>query len=207
MRNKKDKFIYQYNKKIKISKINIWWLRYFMPSYYLDSYKQVPLKLLKSMGIKCIICDLDNTIASIFDLLPNRDAIEFVKKTKANNMNFILVSNNGKERVNRFASKLDIEAYPLAKKPLLGSVKKIIKKHQYKKNEMIIIGDQLFTDIFLANRLKIKCILVLPLINKDRQFWIQKILNKNIYKMLGRANLLLNPSIIKMYNQEKWSKF
>lgn len=166
-------------------------LNYFKPSIYLESFKKINLKLLKNSGIKLVMCDMDNTLLGWNERFPNQDVINFVKNVYANNMEFVLFSNNIKNRVERFAKKAGIKSYLWnCKKPLLGKMRLVKKIFPYKENEIILIGDNIITDVFVANRSHIKSILVSPLSKNNKKNWIEKFLEKFIIRRLEQKNIL-----------------
>lgn len=52
-------------------------------------------------------------------------------------------------------------------KPSTRGLRKIKQNYNFKKNEMVMIGDQIVTDIIAGKRFRIKTILVDPLGNAD----------------------------------------
>jgi HAD superfamily phosphatase (TIGR01668 family) len=143
-------------------------MNFFKPSLYVRSFKDVNLYSLKAQGIKVFICDLDNTLVPHYKKLPNKDVLEFVKEVKSYDMKIIVVSNNAKNRVKLFCDKAGIdEYYGAAKKPLKGSLVKIMENHKVKSSEVVIMGDQIVMDILVANRIKAESILVQPLVSSD----------------------------------------
>ncbi|AHI53914.1 putative phosphatase HAD-superfamily/subfamily IIIa protein [Spiroplasma sabaudiense Ar-1343] len=166
-------------------------LNYFKPSIYLRSFKKVNLASLKNSGIKVILCDLDNTLIGWNQRVPNADIMNFIKSVKDNGFEFVLFSNNVRSRVQNFAKKAGIENYFWdCKKPLLGKMKVLKKILPFENNEMILIGDQLVTDILVANRAHIKSILVSPIskINDDSK--LVRFFEKFLYKRLSQKNIL-----------------
>ena len=80
-----------------------------------------------------------------------------------------------------------------ARKPLKNKTKKFIKLNKINTEQCIIIGDQVLTDIVLANRLKIKSILCENLVEKDQLCTkINKFFDKNIRKKLIKKGELIN---------------
>ncbi len=72
-----------------------------------------------------------------------------------------LFSNNpSKNRINLIAEQLNLEFTSSGRKPCKKKLKKIIDKIPYSSNEIAIIGDRVFTDILVGNRLKMYTILV-----------------------------------------------
>lgn len=166
--------------------------QYFKPSLYLPKYKDIDLLALKSQDIKLIICDLDNTLVPHFKILPTRENIKWIQNIKELDMKFVLLSNNKKKRVKKFAQKAGVdEYYGAAKKPLKKTFMKILNKHKIQPKNMVIIGDQIVTDIWLANRVKCNSILIQPLISSNNGFnGFNKILEKFIYSKIERQDIV-----------------
>ena len=72
-----------------------------------------------------------------------------------------LFSNNpSKNRIKLIADELDLEFKYSGGKPSKRKLKKIIDKIPYPSNKIAIIGDRVFTDILVGNRLGMYTILV-----------------------------------------------
>jgi HAD superfamily phosphatase (TIGR01668 family) len=141
-----------------------------------------------------IICDLDNTLAPHFSRLPTKRVIDFCKKIRDHGIKLVIVSNNNKKRVNAYVSKLQIDgAIASAKKPLKRKIVKLMNQYNMQPNEVIFIGDQFITDIWVANRIGSKSVLVLPLIEQSSDQssnWIIRLLDRFVYKKLEHGNFL-----------------
>ncbi len=142
--------------------------------YYKDIYN-IDYKKLKEEGIKCLLFDLDNTCIGYKEKLPTKKLEELFKRLNKMNFQVFIFSNARKKRVEPF-KKLPITCHPVSKKPLKINFKKIMKKYNYQKEEICIIGDQLFTDVLGGNRVGIKTCLVEPLTAED--FIITKFFRK-----------------------------
>ena len=121
---------------------------------------------LKTKKIKCLLFDLDNTCVGYHEKNPTKELIALFKKLT--NMGFfvIIFSNARTKRLEPF-KKLNVVCHPNSKKPLTRNFKKILNQYNYKKEEVCIIGDQLFTDIIGGNRVGINTCLVDPLTKED----------------------------------------
>ena len=77
----------------------------------------------------------------------------------------------------------------MALKPLPKNLRKIKKKYNLKKKEMVMVGDQIVTDILSGNLFNIMTILVDPLGEKDLKitYFNRKIENRivNYYQKRG----------------------
>ncbi len=173
-------------------------INYLKPSAYVESIEDIDLDVLKSQGIKLIICDLDNTLVPHFTKFPDKKTKDFVENVKLKGFEFLLVSNNSKKRVSFFADKLGLDNYiSNAKKPLAREVKKAIKELKVNSQEIVVIGDMIVTDILLANFINSESILVQPLMdNKNTSNKLILFLENLIFRRLSKNNLIVTPSLI-----------
>ena len=100
----------------------------------------------------------------------------------------IIVSNSGKKRVKHFANMLGIKYVNLSTKPLKRGFKKALKiaSTKYKKEEVVVLGDQLLTDVYGAKRMKLSMVLVKAIDNKTERL-VTKHNRKNEDKMLKKV--------------------
>ncbi|BDV03589.1 MAG: hypothetical protein HPPSJP_3100 [Candidatus Hepatoplasma scabrum] len=174
---------------------------YFKPSTYVNSVLDIDLKELQNQGVKLIICDLDNTLVPHFRKFPTNSSFKFLKNVKKMKFEFVIISNNTEKRVKFFAEKLGVKEDYIAnaRKPFPKKTKRYLEdkfKGKYKNSEIVIIGDMLITDIFIANILRINSILVSPLLEPEK--FMNKILSfieKKVFKRLSRENLITSKPI------------
>lgn len=196
MKTKKDQNIDDKLKKKNSSFLLSFFIDYFKPSTYVNSILDIDLDELKNQGIKLIICDLDNTLVPHFRKFPTNSSIKFIESVKNHQFEFVIISNNTEKRVKFFAEKLGVKEDYIAnaKKPFPKKTKKFLEekfKGKYKNSEIVIIGDMIITDIFVANILRINSILVPPLLEPEK--FMNKILSfteKKVFKRLSRENLI-----------------
>lgn len=143
------------------------------PKLYLESVKEITLEILNKNNIKGLILDVDNTLIDVDKKMPN-GVKQWVDNLKQNNIKLYIVSNsNHKEKVETVAKILDIPFVYFAKKPLKSGLEKAKKELNLPNNQIAVVGDQIFTDIIGANRVKMFPILVKPISKKD--IWVTKI--------------------------------
>lgn len=175
---------------LDITKIRL--LTYFKPSIFVESIKDIHVNNLKLQGFKMVICDLDNTLVPHFTKTPTMTVINFIKQIRDQGLMFVIVSNNSKKRVKEFCKNLEIDGYIYsAMKPTLFKIKKFFRKNNVKLDDVIFIGDQVITDIWIANRLKCKSILTLPLVGStNKKGWLISFIDKYIYMYLQNNNFI-----------------
>ena len=140
----------------------------FIPDIYVKNIFEIDYKKLKSNGIKCVLFDLDNTIATLQELKPNKDIKELFAYIVDLNIKTIIISNSRKPRVAPFKEELNVDSCYSSFKPLKRKYKKILKMFHYEFSEVAAVGDQILTDVFGANRCGITSILVDSLTPEDK---------------------------------------
>ena len=129
-------------------------------------------------GYRGIIFDIDNTLVPHGKMGDDR-LVEFINGLKDIGFKLILVSNNSKERNERFAEPLGIPFIFRAGKPAVKGYYAACETLELKPEQCICIGDQLYTDILGGNRSGMHTILVNPI---DPAEEIQIILKRKIEK-------------------------
>ena len=163
----------------------------YVPNKYCQSIFTIDYDKLKEENIKCLLFDLDNTIASMKMKKPDNRIIEHFKKLLEMGFKFMILTNALKHRVKPFGEILVIYVYYMAFKPLSYKYKKIMNKYNFKAQEIAAIGDQLMTDIKGANKLGIVSILVNPLSEEEHFLTkLNRIRERKVFRYLSRQNLL-----------------
>jgi len=138
------------------------------PKVYVDSICNIDLKRLKKVkNIKGIIVDLDNTLVAWGKKEVSQRIIDWVKEAKRLEFKLCIVSNTNSKRVAEFEKIFNIPYHSKYFKPFSIAFNNGLKILDTKKSETIVIGDQIFTDIWGGNILKLLTILVVPIVKKD----------------------------------------
>ena len=142
-------------------------LKKFLPNEFYHSVLDISPAHLKEMGIKGIITDLDNTLVEWDRPNATPNLIKWFTNMKNHNILVTIVSNNQENRVKAFADPLGIPFIFRAKKPLRKAFIKAADRMKVKKEETVVIGDQLLTDVLGGNRSGFYTILVVPVAQSD----------------------------------------
>ncbi|MGT2925572.1 YqeG family HAD IIIA-type phosphatase [Streptococcus cuniculipharyngis] len=134
-------------------------LKSLYPYEFLDSVFAIDYQKLRDKGYKGLIFDIDSTLVP--HGRPSTPEIDALFK-EIQNLGFktLLLSNNSDERIKEFTVNIDSLYIPLADKPKTDNYLKALKLLDLPKDQVVMIGDQLFTDILGANRSGIASILV-----------------------------------------------
>lgn len=137
------------------------------PSIYIENVKKITLELLKEKKIKGLILDIDNTLID-YDKNLLEGTKEWCDNLKENNIKLCILSNTNKvKKVEKVAKILNLEYIYFAHKPSKKGFLKAQKLLGLNKEEIAIVGDQIFTDVWGGNRVGMYTILTKPIDKKD----------------------------------------
>jgi uncharacterized protein len=145
-------------------------LKQFLPNEHVKSILDISPEQLSAKGIKGIITDLDNTLVEWDRPNATPQLIKWFEEIRKHNILVTIVSNNNEERVKAFSDPLKIPFIFRARKPLALAFHKAISQMDIKKDEAVVIGDQLLTDVLGGNRGGFHTILVVPVAQTDGFF-------------------------------------
>lgn len=114
----------------------------------------------------------DNTLDAFDELNPSLRVRQFKEKLDKANIKLCIVSNNRASRKSIYCERLGVEGIFSCRKPFAKKINEFITKLNFKKSEVILVGDQLLTDVRCAKNVGIKVILTEPITKKDQ--WTTK---------------------------------
>jgi HAD superfamily phosphatase (TIGR01668 family) len=163
----------------------------FTPTYYAKKLLAIPPSLFAKSGYKVLFIDLDNTLASYDTPLPSQSTLAFIQACIAVGLTITITSNNSEARVLPFAQACGVEALYALGKPFSSKLLKYCQQKGYAKEESLIIGDQLLTDVLYANRLGFDSLFIEKLVAKDHlPTRINRIFEKPIKRYLANHHRL-----------------
>ena len=163
----------------------------FVPFAHAESIYKIDLSFFTKLGIKYVFADLDNTLDSYKQATPLKPAIELKENLEKLGIELIIVSNNRGKRVQKYSKDLGVKHWSTLGKPFATRICKIMKKLNINKDEVIMIGDQIVTDISCANGAKIKSVLTEKLVPEDQPTTrFNRLFDNPLRRKLKRKNLL-----------------
>lgn len=147
-------------------------MKIFVPTYYAKSIFTIDVDFFLERGIKCILSDLDNTLDAYDELYPSKRVIDLKEKLNNKGIELCIVSNNKENRKSIYPNRLGVKSIFSCRKPFPTKITKFIKELGYKESEVILIGDQLLTDVICGKNANISVVLTEPIVDKDQ--WTTK---------------------------------
>lgn len=155
-------------------------LRIFYPKRIADSAYIIDYDLLYNEGYRGIIFDIDNTLVE-HGADASKGAIELITRLQKIGFQVCLISNNKEERVIRFNKDIKVKYIHNANKPARRNYIRATKLMGTSIDNTVFIGDQLFTDVFGANRIGMMSYFVKPIGPKEE---IQIVIKRKLERMV-----------------------
>lgn len=143
------------------------WLRW-CPDVVVSSVTDIHPAQLVEQGIQAVLLDLDNTLVP-WQKVDVPDAVrQWIEGMKEAGLRLCLVSNTRRRRRLEVLSKeLGIAYVPKAFKPRRYGLRQALHLLQSTPEQAVMIGDQIFTDVWGGNRMGMHTILVLPMARRE----------------------------------------
>lgn len=147
----------------------------FAADRYVKNIEMVDIDWLKSMGVRCVLMDRDNTCVPRDAKVAPQEVLDWIDRLHAAGIPTCVVSNNfhGKQ-VERSSRELGSQVVHHAMKPAPFAVWKALDKMGVDASEAILIGDQVYTDVVAGNLAGVRTVLVRPQSKTD--LWYTHIL-------------------------------
>ena len=138
-----------------------------VPHKRVKSIYEIDLNKLAEQGYKGIITDLDNTLVGAKVALATPELVLWLDKVRELGFKVVIVSNNHRARVSKFALPLSIPFIHAARKPAGRSFVRALDVLGLQAKETVVIGDQMMTDVLGGKRMGLYTILVSPVAPSD----------------------------------------
>ena len=139
----------------------------YKPTWMVEAIYQITPEQLKAHGLKAVLTDLDNTLIAWDNPNGTKELIDWLKMMDKAGIPVVVVSNNKASRVAKAIESFELDFVSRAMKPFSVGIKSAQQKLGLSKNEIVMIGDQIMTDVRGANRAGVRSILVKPVIPTD----------------------------------------
>ena len=161
----------------------------FVPDYYFDTFDCATADFLAGIGVKGIILDVDNTLEPYENALPGEHVLAWLASLDAAGIKAVIVSNNNAKRIDLFNTKSNLPAFSKAGKPFKKNLVKAMEVMNTSPAETILMGDQVFTDVWAARNAGVRAILVPPINDKrDLLTRFKRLLEKPVLRKYERKH-------------------
>jgi HAD superfamily phosphatase (TIGR01668 family) len=164
----------------------------YLPTYYKKTIHDLPLDDFKKQGLSTLVFDLDNTLITYREHDMSHELKSYFEALKEQGFSVFFISNNKPARLQQFLTPFpDFVGLANAKKPSTKKMIHLIETYQLDKASIVMIGDQVMTDIWMSNRLGVKSVLVDP-IDLHTEKWYTRITRRLERHILKKIKKQLN---------------
>ena len=140
----------------------------YVPFAVAKSIYEIDVDFFVQQKVKVLLMDLDNTLDSYRLYHPTERAYELVKKIQDVGIIPVIVSNNRGKRVSTYANDLKLIYINSAAKPFGFRIRKFLKEHNWNPEDVMLVGDQMITDVAAAKRVGIRVVLTEKIVKEDQ---------------------------------------
>ncbi len=141
--------------------------KYLIPDRIFKDIYEITPDYLTSQGIRALVLDIDNTLVTYDDPEPTPPVLAWFGAMKEAGIALSFVSNNERERVERFNRPLGFYAHGKSGKPFGKYIRRAMEHMASDPASTALIGDQLLTDVAAGKKAGLKLSLLVPPI-KDK---------------------------------------
>lgn len=153
----------------------------FYPREYVDSAYEIDYESWRKKGYRGLIFDVDNTLVP-HGMPADERAKRLFERLHALDFQIVLLSNNQEPRVKSFCEQVTGAGYIYkAGKPKRAGYERAMRRMGTDVHTTLFIGDQIFTDVWGANRAGIYTILAKPIYPKEE---IQIVLKRYLERIV-----------------------
>ena len=162
-------------------------LETFYPDRMAGSAYEIPYEHYQAKGIRGIIFDIDNTLVP-HGAPADARARALFSRLHSLGLKTCLLSNNKEPRVASFAREVESPYIYKAGKPGTSGYRRAMNEMGTEEKTTLFVGDQLFTDVYGANRAGIFSILVKPIHPREEiQIVLKRFLEKPVLYFYKRS--------------------
>lgn len=133
------------------------------PDIWLDNVKGLHVEYLIKRGIDVFVFDFDNTLAPWRSCEISDDVKRFLKSIQDRG-GIVIIASNGKPRNIEMNGAVFLWR---TGKPLAVKLRRYLSQKSIDRNRIIIVGDQIFTDVLTGKFLKVLTAKVKPISTKE----------------------------------------
>lgn len=152
----------------------------FYPREEQNSAYEIDYARFWQKGFRGILFDIDNTLVP-HGAPATPEAVALFRKIHALGFGTCLLSNNHAPRVEPFARAVDSAWICDAHKPSVRGYQEAMERLGANRDNTLFVGDQLFTDVYGANRAGLYTVLVSPIHPKEE---IQIVLKRKLERIV-----------------------
>ena len=157
----------------------------FRPNMKIGKMIDLTPAMMHEFGIRALLLDIDNTRTTHSNPVPAEGVQEWIDTIKKSGFAVVICSNNFHKRILPFSSSVGLDCVAMSFKPFPFGFNRAKKKLHEKPKAVVVVGDQIYTDVLGANLAGMQSILLEPR-SEEKGFtiWLRRKMEIKIRKRL-----------------------
>jgi uncharacterized protein len=167
------------------------WNKLLQPDLILEgSILNLTPEMVQRYQLKGLVLDVDETLVPIKATSASTQLRQWVEEIRPITSLYLVSNNISENRIGGIARSLDLPYFLGAAKPSRRKIREALKTMNLPAQQVAMVGDRLFTDVIVGNRLGMFTIFVEPIVHPDEalrshpirnfEVWISEILGASI---------------------------
>lgn len=162
-------------------------MAFLIPTFTQERITGLDASTLHAAGVQGLLLDVDNTLCVHHGQQPLPGVAVWLEQMKKAGFRICIVSNASEERVKPLAQRLEIPFFSNCKKPLPGRLRRAVREMGLRCSEVLLVGDQIFTDVLGGNLAGCRTVLVTPAEpEQGRAFRFKRFVERPFFKRAQR---------------------
>ncbi len=141
--------------------------RFLYPKEYISSVFEMSAERIKKLDKDTVVFDIDNTLVPYWIKVPDERLVRYFRSLGDAGIKTAVLSNSREERSKVFCAVTSMPYVFRAGKPRKKGFYRLMDKIGSSPHKTIIMGDQIFTDVWCGNRVGAYSVLVKQVSPKD----------------------------------------
>ena len=142
------------------------WVQLLQPQLVLQGpILELTLQHLSHHRIEGLILDVDETLVRFHHTQPTQEIRQWVDAIRPHATLWLVSNNVNETRICRIASELNLPYISGAGKPSRRKMRQVVSRMGVPLDQIAMVGDRVFTDVLVGNRMGLFTILVEPMVS------------------------------------------
>lgn len=134
------------------------------PSFRLNTVLDLTVERLRLLEVELLLLDVDCTLKNFKRQTVLPEIACWIQEIQAAGIQVCLLSNGREKRIAPLAKQLNLPYEAMACKPTRKGIRNVLKRfNNVERSKILMVGDQIFSDILMGNRAAIRTVLVDPI--------------------------------------------
>jgi uncharacterized protein len=144
------------------------WNKLLQPNLILESsILSLTPNIVQKYNLRGLVLDVDETLVPFKTAVASPELQQWVAQVRQVASLWLVSNNISETRISNIARALDLPYYHGAAKPSRRKVRAALQEMNLPVNQVGMVGDRLFTDVLVGNRLGMFTILVEPMVHAN----------------------------------------